>query len=93
MFENLIIFFLAIVGIIIVLTLTISLTNLYLNHLIKQEKEINEKYSAEKECIEKQVKELRKLENDYHKKVKILKDFCTEKDTFLNSMTSIKFMI
>lgn len=56
---------------------------LYFNHLTKQEKEINEKYSTEKEYIGKQAKELRKLENDYHDKIKILKDFCTEKETFL----------
>lgn len=83
MFENLIIIFLAIVGIFIAFVLIFSSTTLYLNHLINQEKEINEKYSAEKEYIEKQAKELQKLENDYHDKIKILKDFCTEKETFL----------
>ena len=60
-----------------------SSTTLYLNHLINQEKEIHKKYSSEKEYIEKQAKELQKLENDYHDKIKILKDFCTEKETFL----------
>ncbi len=83
MFENFIIILLTIVGIFIALGLIFSSTTLYLNHLMNQEKEIHKKYSFEKEYIEKQVKELRKLENNYHDKIKILKDFCTEKDTFL----------
>lgn len=83
MFENFIIILLTIVGLFIAFVLIFSSTTLYLKHLMNQEKEINEKYSAEKEYIKKQIKELRKLENDYHKKIKILKDFCTEKDTFL----------
>lgn len=83
MFENLIVIVLTIVGIVIAFVLVFSSVTLYLKHLINQEKEIHKKYSSEKEYIEKQAKELRKLENDYHKKIKILKDFCTEKDTFL----------
>lgn len=83
MFENFIIILITIVGIIIAFILIFSSVTLYLKHLINQEKEIHKKYSSEKEYIEKQAKELRKLENDYHKKIKILKDFCTEKDTFL----------
>lgn len=90
MFENFIIILITIVGIIIAFILIFSLVTLYLKHLINQEKEIHKKYSSEKEYIEKQVKELRKLENDYHDKIKILKDFCTEKDTFLKFYNKYK---
>lgn len=83
MFENLITMVNCFIGIVIILTLIISLTKLYLKHLTKQEKDIREKYFFECEEIKDQVKKLRELENDYHDKIKILKDFCTEKDTFL----------
>lgn len=83
MFENFIIFLLAIASIFIFSFLVSSLTELYLNHLEKQEKDIYEKYFFEREEIEEQAKKLRELEEDYHGKIKILKDFCTEKDTFL----------
>ena len=83
MFENLMILLLTVIGTVIIFILIFLPTILYFNHLTKQEEEIHKKYSSEKECIKKQVKELRKLENDYHDKIKILKNFCTEKDTFL----------
>ena len=83
MFENLITMVNCFIGIVIILTLIISLTKLYLKHLTKQEKDIREKYFFECEEIKDQVKKLRELENDYHDKIKILKNFCTEKDTFL----------
>lgn len=83
MFENLIIFLLAIAGIFIFSFLVSSLANLYLNHLTKQENDIKEKYFFEREEIEKQVEKLQKLEIDYHRKIKILKDFCGKEDTFM----------
>lgn len=83
MFENLIIFLLAIAGIFIFSFLVSSLTKLHLNYLTEKEKDIKEKYFFEREEIKEKVKNLRKLEDDYHRKIKILKDFCTEKDTFL----------
>lgn len=82
MFENLIIFLLAIASIFIFVFLVSSLANLYLNHLTKQENDIKEKYFFEREEIKEQAKNLRELEEDYHRKIKILKDFCIEKDTF-----------
>lgn len=83
MLVNFIIILLAIAGIFIFSFLVSSLTKLYLNHLEKQEKDIHEKYFFEREEIKEQAKKLRKLEDDYHRKIKILKDFCTEKDTFM----------
>lgn len=56
---------------------------LYFKHSTRIEEKIHKKYSSEKEYIEKQVKKLQDLEYDYHKKIKILKEFCFEKDTFL----------
>ena len=83
MFENLIIILLVIVGLIIVYFLFSQPITLYLNHLVKQENDIKEKYFFEREEIEEQVKKLQKIAKDYYKKIKILKDFCTEKDTFI----------
>ena len=83
MFETFIIFLLAIAGIFIIGFLVSSLTNLYLNYLTRKEKDIKEKYFFEREEIKEKIKNLRELENDYHRKIKILKDFCTEKDIFL----------
>lgn len=75
--------FLTVIGIVIIFILIFLSVTLYFNHLTKQEKDIQEKYFFEREEIKKQVKELRELENDYHDKIKILKNFCTEKDTFI----------
>ena len=83
MLVNFIIILLAIVGIFIFSFLFFLLTKLYFNHLKKQEKDIKEKYFFEREEIKEQTKKLRELERDYHRKIKILKDFCTEKDTFM----------
>lgn len=82
MFEIFITFFLAIACIFIFSFLVSSLTKRYLNHLTQKEKKIKEKYFFEREEIKEQTKKLRELETDYHRKIKILKDFCTEKDTF-----------
>ena len=82
MLINFIIILLAIACIFIFSFLIFLLGKLYFKYLTKQEKEINKKYSSEKEYIEKQAKKLRKLETDYHRKIKILKDFCGE-DTFV----------
>lgn len=90
MFENIIVILLAIAGIFIFSFLVSSLTKLYLNHLEKQEKDIYEKYFFERGEIKEQAKKLRKLEEDYHRKIKILKDFCTEKDTFLKFYNKYK---
>lgn len=90
MFENIIVILLAIAGIFIFSFLVSSLTKLYLNHLEKQEKDIYEKYFFEREEIKEQAKKLRNLEEDYHRKIKILKDFCTEKDTFLKFYNKYK---
>lgn len=83
MFENFIIILLTIVGLIIVYFLISQPTTLYLKHLVRQENDIKEKYFFEREEIKEQVKKLKEIEKDYHKKIKILKDFCTEKNTFL----------
>ena len=82
MLVNFIIFLLAIASIFIFSFLVSSLTKLYLNHLTQKEKDIKEKYFFEREEIKEQAKKLRKLETDYHRKIKILKDFCGE-DTFV----------
>lgn len=82
MLETFIIFLLATAGIFIIDFLVSSLTNLYLNHLTKQENDIKEKYFFEREEIKERTKNLRELEEDYHRKIKILKDFCG-KDTFV----------
>lgn len=83
MFENIIIFLLAIAGIFIFSFLVFLPGKLYFEHLTKQENDIKEKYFFEREEIKERAKNLRELEEDYHRKIKILKDFCTEKDTFL----------
>ena len=83
MFEIFIIFLLAIVSIFIFSFLVFSLGKLYFNYLTKQENDIKEKYFFEREEIKERTKNLRELEEDYHRKIKILKDFCTEKDIFL----------
>lgn len=90
MFENIIVILLAIAGIFIFSFLVSSLTKLYLNHLEKQEKDIYEKYFFERGEIKEQAKKLWNLEEDYHRKIKILKDFCTEKDTFLKFYNKYK---
>ncbi len=82
MLVNFILFLLAIAGIFIFSFLVSSLINLYFKYIEKQEKEINKKYSSEKEYIEKQTKNLQELEENYHRKIKILKDFCG-KDTLV----------
>lgn len=82
MLINFIIILLAIAGIFIFSFLVSSLTKLYLNHLTQKEKNIKEKYFFEREEIKEQTKKLRELETDYHRKIKILKDFCG-KDTFV----------
>lgn len=82
MLVNFIIFLLAIASIFIFSFLVSSLTKLYLNHLTQKEKDIKEKYFFEREEIKEQAKKLRELEEDYHRKIKILKDFCG-KDTFV----------
>ena len=82
MFGTFIIFLLAIACIFIFSFLVFLLGKLYFKYIDKQEKEINKKYSSEKEYIEKQTKKLQELEEDYHKKIKILKDFC-DKDTLI----------
>lgn len=79
--ENFVIILLAIASIFIFSFLVSSLP--YFNYLTKKEKDIREKYFFECEEIKEKIKNLRKLEDDYHRKIKILKDFCTEKDTFL----------
>lgn len=83
MFENFIIFLLAIAGIFIFSFLVSLLTKLYFNYLEKQKKDIYEKYFFEREEIKERINNLRELEINYHRKIKILKNFCTEKDTFL----------
>ena len=93
MFKNFIIILLAIASIFIFSFLISSLTKLYLNHLTRKEKDIKEKYFFEREEIKERTKNLWELEENYHRKIKILKDFCTEKKHFLNSMISTKFMI
>ena len=82
MFENFIIFLLAIVSIFIFSFLVFLLGKLYFNHLTKQENDIKEKYFFEREEIKERTKNLRELEEDYHRKIKILKDFCG-KDTII----------
>lgn len=83
MFETFIIFLLAIASIFIFSFLIFLLGKLYFNYLTKQENDIKEKYFFEREEIKKRTKNLQELEADYHDKIKILKDFCTEKDTFV----------
>lgn len=83
MLVNFIIFLLAIASIFIFSFLVFLLTKLYFNHLTQKEKDIKEKYFFEREKIKSQERKLRELEEDYHRKIKILKDFCTEKDTFM----------
>lgn len=90
MFENLIIFLLAIASIFIFSFLVFLLGKLYFEHLTKQENDIKEKYFFEREEIKERAKNLRELEEDYHRKIKILKDFCTEKDTFLKFYNKYK---
>ena len=82
MFEIFIIFLLAIVSIFIFSFLVFLLGKLYFNHLTKQENDIKEKYFFEREEIKERTKNLRELEEDYHRKIKILKDFCG-KDTII----------
>lgn len=82
MFETFIIFLLAIAIIFIFSFLIFLLGKLYFKYLTKQENDIKEKYFFEREEIKERTKNLRELEEDYHRKIKILKDFCTEKDTF-----------
>lgn len=82
MFEIFIIFLLAIVSIFIFSFLVFLLGKLYFNHLTKQENDIKEKYFFEREEIKERTKNLRELEEDYHRKIKILKDFC-DKDTIV----------
>lgn len=83
MHEIFIILLLTIIGFILFFVLLFPLIALYLNHLAKQEENIKEKYFFEREEIKEQAKKLREIENDYHDKIKILKNFCTKKDTFL----------
>lgn len=83
MFETFIIFLLAIAIIFIFSFLIFLLGELYFKYLTKQENDIKEKYFFEREEIKERTKNLQELEEDYHRKIKILKDFCTEKDTFL----------
>lgn len=83
MFETFIIFLLAIAIIFIFSFLIFLLGKLYFKYLTKQENDIKEKYFFEREEIKERTKNLQELEEDYHRKIKILKDFCTEKDTFL----------
>lgn len=82
MLVNFIIILLAIASIFIFSFLVSLLTKLYLNYLTRKEKDIYEKYFFEREEIKEKIKNLRKLEDDYHRKIKILKDFCG-KDTFM----------
>ena len=82
MFEIFIIILLAIVSIFIFSFLIFLPGKLYFNHLEKQEKDIYEKYSFEREEIKERTKNLRELEENYHRKIKILKDFCG-KDTIV----------
>ena len=70
------------VGFIIIMIIFLALTYLVLRINLKKEEEINKKYSSEKEYIEKQTKKLQELEENYHRKIKILKDFCG-KDTLI----------
>lgn len=82
MFEIFIIFLLAIACIFIFSFLLFLLGKLYFKYLTKQENDIKEKYFFECEEIKERTKNLRELEEDYHKKIKILKDFCG-KDTLI----------
>jgi Ni/Co efflux regulator RcnB len=82
MFETFIIFLLAIAIIFIFSFLIFLLGKLYFKYLTKQENDIKEKYFFEREEIKKRTKNLRELEEDYHRKIKILKDFCS-KDTIV----------
>lgn len=83
MFETFILFLLAITSIFIFSFLVFLLGKLYFKYLTKQENDIKEKYFFEREEIKERTKNLQELEEDYHRKIKILKDFCTEKDTFI----------
>lgn len=90
MFETFILFLLAIASIFIFSFLVFLLGKLYFKYLTKQENDIKEKYFFEREEIKERAKNLRELEEDYHRKIKILKDFCTEKDTFLKFYNKYK---
>lgn len=83
MFENFIMFLLAIVGLAIIFILLSLLGSLYFKHYYKKNTDINEKYFFEREEIKNQAKKIRKIENDYHDKIKILKNFCTTKEDFM----------
>ena len=82
MLVNFIIILLAIAGIFIFSFLVSSLMDLYFKHIEKQKKDIYEKYSFEREEIIEKNKNLQELEENYHRKIKILKDFCG-KDTLV----------
>lgn len=90
MHEIFITLLLTIIGFIIFFVLLFPPIALYFKHLTKQEENIKEKYFFECEEIKEQAKKLREIENDYHDKIKILKNFCTEKDTFIKFYNKYK---
>lgn len=90
MFENFIIILLTIVGLAIIFILLFSLGTLYFKYYDKKNIDINEKYFFEKENIKEHRKIVKDLEKDYHQKISILKNFCSEEESFLKNYAKFK---